>query len=129
MVSMRKEILNWRKQAERDFLSAKNAFQAEDYYAATFWCHQAIEKALKALIMEKQRKKEISSHSLIFLAKEAKVPEKFYDFLRELTPQYIITRHPSASEEAPFELFSQTQAKEFIEKSKEVISWIKKQIR
>ncbi|MBI4044386.1 MAG: HEPN domain-containing protein [Candidatus Diapherotrites archaeon] len=125
---MRKEIELWWEQAKRDLVSAKNSFDAKDYYASCFWCHQAVEKSLKTLIMKKQKKQAVVSHSLIFLGKEAGVPGKFHDFLRELTPQYTISRYPSAGEEAPFELFSEKKSREFLDKSREVVEWIKKQL-
>jgi len=125
---MRKEIENWWKQAQRDFLSASHSFESGDFYVSVFFCHQAVEKALKTMVMMKQKKREIESHSLIFLGKEANIPEKFHDFLRELTPQYIITRYPSAGNEVPFELYSKERAEIFLEKTREVLTWIKKQV-
>ncbi len=125
---MRKEIENWWKQAQRDFLSASHSFESQDFYVSVFFCHQAVEKALKTLVMLKQKKREIVSHSLIFLGKEANIPEKFHDFLRELTPEYTVTRYPSVGGETPFELYGMEQAKKFMEKTREVLAWTRKQV-
>lgn len=125
---MRKEILNWWNQAKRDLGTAEYNLVGKRYEATIFFCHQAVEKALKALIMLKESKAEVASHSLIFLAKEAKLPEKFHSFLRELSPQYILTRYPDAAEEAPYELFDFERAAKMLKNSQEVIAWIRKQI-
>jgi len=44
---MRREIINWIRQANRDFEVAVKNFEIGEYYSAVFWCQQAIEKGLK----------------------------------------------------------------------------------
>lgn len=127
---MREEILRWWKQAEMDFRGARHAFQYKDHYLVVFLCQQAIEKGIKALVLNKRNEKRLlGSHSLIFLAKEVKMPEKFYSFLRELTPQYVLTRYPDASDSVPGELYDKDIAKRFLDKSEEVMEWIKKHLK
>lgn len=126
---MRTEIVQWWEQAKRDMLSATHALEAGDYYLVVFLCHQAVEKGLRALVMEKERSRDITSHSLIFLGQKAGVPEKFAAFLRELTPQYILTRYPGAGLAAPYELFDRRQAEKFVAESKEVLAWIGKRLK
>ena len=125
---MREEIESWWRQAQRDFASAGHALEFKDFHLVVFLCHQAVEKGLKALLMLKKNEPAPPSHSLIFLGKETKAPEAFHSFLRELTPQYVLTRYPDASNEPPFELFDDARAKHFLEKTKEVIEWIGKQL-
>jgi HEPN domain-containing protein len=45
------------------------------------------------------------SHSLIYLATNTGLPEKFYSFLRELTPQFVDTRYPDASVDLPSRIY------------------------
>lgn len=125
---MREEILNWWKQAKRDLVSARHALEAGDYYLVVFLCHQAVEKGLKAHIMKNERLSEFGMHSLIFLGKRACLPEKFHTFLRQLTPQYTLTRYPDAGSEPPYELYDKAQAEDFLRKAREVIAWIGKQL-
>lgn len=58
---MRRDTKLWWQQGQRDFLTAKNSHKAGDYYAAVYFSHQAVEKALKAVIAEGGR--EISSRT------------------------------------------------------------------
>ncbi len=125
---MRKEIQNWWDQAKYDFDSAKDNLKIKRYNLVVFLCQQALEKGLKALIQKKKRTPNIVSHSLIFLGKEAGVPEKHFSFLRRVSPQYILTRYPDAAEEAPYKLFDEEIAKEFLSKTEEIIKWIENQI-
>lgn len=45
---MRVEVERLIKQAERDLENARKTFRAEAYELASFVCHQAVEKYLKA---------------------------------------------------------------------------------
>jgi HEPN domain-containing protein len=125
---MREEILRWWKQAERDLKSAKSALKSADYYVSVFLCQQAAEKALKALVMKEKNEENITSHSLIFLAKTAKLPKTYHTFLRELTPQYVLTRYPDASSELPYELYDKHIATEYLEKTEDILGWIQNRL-
>ena len=101
---MRNEIKNWVDQSFDDLDTAKANLKIKKYYASVFFCQQAVEKALKALIIYNTKSAsdaKVFSHSLIFLGKGSRVPAKFHTFLRELTPHYALTRYPDASEVRP----------------------------
>lgn len=125
---MRKETTSWRMQAERDLISAENALKSQDYYMVAFLCQQAVEKSLRALILHTKRE-FYPSHSLIYLGKTVNIPKTFHSFLRELTPQYTISRYPNATGEVPSELYDEEIASNFLKKSKEVLQWIEKQLK
>ena len=128
---MREEVKKWIEQAKYDLDSAKDNLNNKRYNLVVFLCHQAVEKALKSLVVNKEKDPSlfIKSHSLIFLGKKARIPEKFHTFLRNLTPEYIITRYPSESTDAPYELYDENIAKEYLQKTGEVLEWIKQQLR
>ena len=121
---MREEVLNWLKQAEADLRTAENSFKSKDFYACVFWCQQAAEKAIKSFILLKN-KENIMGHSLIYLGKEARLPNEFFSGLRRLSPQYIISRYPDASEGIPSELYDVDISKEFLGIAKKVLEWIR----
>ena len=52
---MRKEAIRWLEQAKIDFKSAAINFEQKVYYVASFLSQQAVEKALKAILIEKDR--------------------------------------------------------------------------
>lgn len=126
---MRKDVEEWWKQAKRDLVTAENCKNSEDYYACAFFCQQSVEKALKALFMLKNRTSSGKTHSLIYLALETETPENFHSFLRRLAPEFVTTRYPDAGYGAPYEIYDEQIATETLEKSKEVIAWIKLQIK
>jgi HEPN domain-containing protein len=125
---MRKEAEQWWKQAKRDLQTAQNCNSSKDYYACAFFCQQSVEKALKALYIEKKRESPRTTHSLIYYATEVDAPQQFYTFLRRLTPEFVTTRYPDAAYGVPYELYDEAIAGEILEKSREVIQWIASQI-
>ena len=125
---MREEINNWIRQANRDLEVAIKNFEIKEYYSAVFWCQQAIEKGLKAVILFKTKEKPFG-HSLVQLGKIAKVPHEFITKLKKLSPQYFLARYPDASEDVPFELYDKKITKEFLDISKEVLEWINNQLK
>ena len=124
---MREEIENWWKQAEKDLTAAKNSLNSGDYEWASFESNQAAEKALKALFLSK--KKAIApSHNLISLGESLELPEDLMDSLKELNPEYTLSRYPDAANAAPYEIYSEKKAEEKISHAEKVIKWIKKQL-
>lgn len=129
---MRREIENWWKQAQDDLDSAKASLEFKKYYLCVFMCQQAVEKALKALVLLKTNNPgapEMLSHSLIFLSKAVNAPKEFQHMLKELTPQYTLTRYPDASGARPSELYDEAAAKNFLGGAQELLKWIEKQLR
>ena len=126
---MRKEIQNWIDQANDDFDGAEYNFDGGKYYIAAFYCQQSIEKALKALFLFEKKGEVPQSHSLIYLATNTSVPERFYSFLKELTPKFIDTRYPDASVDLPSKIYDKENTQRLIVKSKEILEWIRKKIK
>ena len=52
---MGKEVENWWKQAQRDLISANNSLNAKDFYLSAFMSQQAVEKALKAVLIKEKK--------------------------------------------------------------------------
>jgi len=128
---MRGEIKAWWEQAQADLQTAQVNLGGERYYACVFFCEQAVEKALKAFFLRRKRNPqapEMFSHSLIFLGKACRMPERFHSFLRDLTSEYVNTRYPSAAEEPPEALYDQTIASETLASAKEVLEWTSKHL-
>jgi len=124
---MRSEIEAWWKQAEANAKTAEVNLKEGRYYASVFFCQQAAEKALKALVLKRKRNPqtpELFGHSLIHLAKVCGVPERFHSFLRDLTAEYVNTRYPMAAEESPEELYDEAIAARTVSAVKEVLEWI-----
>ncbi len=126
---MRPEIKNLIEQARKDLEAAKKIFLIKEYYVCAFLCQQAVEKYLKAFFMIKKGKSSGPTHSLIYLAKESGIPKNFYNFLGDLSPEFITTRYPDIAGDAPYKLYSSDKVRNYINKSEEIIKWIENQIK
>lgn len=124
---MREEIFNWWKQAEKDLKASENSLNSGDYEWACFQAHQSVEKALKALYL-KQKKELNPSHNLVILGKALKLPLDLIEYLKELTPEYTLSRYPDVANASPFEVYTEKKAKEKINQAGIVVKWIEKQL-
>lgn len=127
---MREEVRKWFIQAEYDFETAKENLQNKRFSFVVFLCHQSVEKALKSIVVKREKDPTlfIQSHSLIYLGKKARIPENFHTFLRNLTPEYVVTRYPSESTSAPYELYDENIAKDYLNKTEELLKWIRQHL-
>lgn len=125
---MREEVKNWWLQAKADLISAKNCITSKDYYLGVFSCQQAVEKALKALCLIKIR--EIpKGHSIIYLAQKIKVPKEMFSGIRDLNPEYLITRYPDMAAGIPAHMYDKEIADRHYNTAKNVLKWVEKQIQ
>ncbi len=125
---MRKEVEVWLQQSNDDFRGAEYNFDGKHYYIAAFLCQQAVEKALKALFLFEKKGEVPQSHSLIYLATNTSTPNKYYSFLKELTPKFVDTRYPDASVDLPSRIYDKENTARLLEKSKEILLWIQKKL-
>jgi len=74
----KKWISHFQKEAKEAYETAKDLFESKRYhYDALFFCHLALEKAIKAYFLKKEGKFAPPVHDLIFILKKAKaLPDK-----------------------------------------------------
>lgn len=126
---MRREAELWWRQARRDRKTASNCHAAKDYYAAVFFCHQTLEKALKALVVEKRKELPPRTHNLLELAELVDTPKVHLNFLRELTPDYVTTRYPDAAGGPIADLYDGHTSRRTLTRTEKVLRWIGRQLR
>ncbi len=119
---MKEETKQWLEQAERDLKTAKHSLNSKDYYAASFWCQQSIEKALKSICIEKTGSFP-KIHDLISLAKLNNAPEEILSLCSKLNPAYTATRYPDIPGG-----YTKKEAQEVIKYCIEVLKWIKQSL-
>ncbi len=90
---MKPETEKWLKQAKKDIRAANNSFNSRDYEWACFQAHQATEKSLKALNIEKNSSL-IKIHDLVLLAKKLGAPEDIRIKCSKINPSILIRDTP-----------------------------------
>ncbi len=126
---MREESVLWWKQSEKDFDAAKKNFVIKEYYLVAFLCQQSVEKGLKAVYIEKLKTNPGPIHSLMTLATTVRLPEEYLTTLRKLSVDFISTRYPDAASGLPYEMYDEKIAKERLEETTKVLTWIKKELK
>jgi HEPN domain-containing protein len=122
----------WLMQAVRDLETARNSLNSGDYYASAFWAQQAVEKALKALLLSWG--KSYRGHDLVemgYLVRDELGLDvsPIIDDLRALTAHYTTSRYPDAANAVPYEIYTRADAEEALERASRVIEWVRRNLR
>jgi HEPN domain-containing protein len=125
---MRGEIKSWWDQSKYDMETAEYLYDGGRYGAAAFSLQQSVEKALKALYLLKVKKSLAPTHSLLFLARESKVPKEHYRFLKALTPEFVVSRYPDAGGEAAYKYYDKELLDDYFKNVEILVKWIRSQI-
>jgi HEPN domain-containing protein len=123
---MRPEATNWLKGADYDLESARYMLSSQRYLYVVFLCHLALEKLLKALVSEVTQTQAPRSHDLVYLIKRSGISpdSRHMDFISIMNNASIITRYPEDFQLAIKE-FSVDIAGDYLQKTEEVIKWLK----
>ncbi len=123
---MRLEVMYWLEQGKQDLESAKKILGIGIYYVTAFYCHQAIEKVLKAAIMEKKRKTPPQDHNIRRLLFELtqSPPKEIVKAVTRVNPFYFISRYPDAAAGLPSEMVDKDLAEELVGYAELVVKWV-----
>ena len=126
---MKKITQKWLEFAQKDLGDAKILLQSKSYEGAIWHCHQAVEKTLKATIVEKNIEIR-KTHDLIGLVADAKItlPKEISTFIDNLNPYYNPIRYPDAALEAKLS-YTRAISLNILKNSEEVMKWLKHLIR
>jgi len=120
---MKEETKLWLDQAKEHLDDAIYLYDGSRFSLCVYSCHQALEKILKAAIVELKNTIPSKIHNLDALASETGLPfpEKWNEDLAEITRHFWNVRYPD------FQKFTYT-TKDKIEptfiKTKEIFQWI-----
>ena len=115
----------WMEQAHYDLDTARAMLNARKYLYVLFCCQQAVEKALKAIIVKRMSDFPPRLHNLLRLAEIAGVkmePDREV-FLGELSGYYIQTRYPEEIHSLARTL-GHAISQDTLHKTGEVIEWL-----
>ena len=91
-----KTMKYWFDSAEYDLDTGKSLLESKRFPYALFFAHLALEKILKAIVVKTTQEHAPFTHSLTFLASQAKieVQESILDKLAEYTEFHLESRYP-----------------------------------
>ena len=113
--------IDWLNQAQNDLKWAREGVKSRFYSQVCFMAQQAAEKAIKSIAYFKEY--EIRGHSIAIIAKEIGINGEVENAGKNLDIYYISSRYPDALPGgAPFELFTERQAKEALDFAELIIN-------
>ena len=111
---MKNRAHDWYKQAENDFLWARDTLANGRFAQVCFICQQVAEKSLKAVAYSRNFDM-VKSHSVLEIARSLGINGEIENIAKRLDLYYISTRYPDAFPSgAPFEYYTKEQAEEAI---------------
>lgn len=130
---VRREVLNWLREAQADLRRAVRALEDRDYALSAFMSQQVCEKAFKALYLAVARRVYPKTHDLTALYNGVReyleLPGDVVELLPEVSQYYVTARYPNAGLEAPSESISRAQAIRALEIARKVFSIVEERIR
>ena len=126
-INVKKVIDFWNKSAQRNFETAKFLLEGKKYADSLFFCHLAIEKILKGLVIRETKVHAPYSHNLVDLARLAKLQlnEQKTNYLMEITGFNIAGRYDDYRL-GFYKKCNKAYAGKYFKISKEIYLWLKK---
>jgi len=126
---MKRKTKTWLELATNDLMLAKELIgrRGRAYYAAHF-CHQAIEKLIKAIISERTNEIPLPTHNFKILLDQARInkemPEDKKRFIFSLTPHYIGTKYPEDITKL-YKQYTRIFVQKLYQETQEVFKWLR----
>ena len=123
LITMKEEVKRWWIFAKDDLRKAHDNFNIGNYDLSSFLCQQAVEKALKAVLIKKTNEYP-KIHDLVMLGNLADLDKNLLKYCEKLTFVYTETRYPDAS----YRKYSKEESETDITIAEEILTWIEKWI-
>jgi HEPN domain-containing protein len=127
---MRSQTLTWLEMAENDFAFAKEVLRngQRPFYAAHF-CHQSVEKLLKAIVQERTGSTPPRTHNFTALSRHGGIdlPPEMEEILLSLAPHYLATRYPEDISRL-YQQYTDDYVRRLLSRTEELFSWLKNRL-
>lgn len=128
---MREKTKTWLEIASNDLELANSIIQNKQrpHYAVHF-CHQAIEKILKAIIQEHTTELPKRTHNFKILCQQAQIqlPGNIKEFLARLEPHYLASKYPEDLKQL-YKNYTSSYASNLVKETGEIFSWLEQYLK
>lgn len=124
------KYLYWFDIAEYDLITAESMLMSGRYVYVAFMCQQALEKLAKGLYTFYIDDEVPRVHNITFIYNkvaykiDVEIDDEKYDLFDKLSAYYIQGRYPTYKEKIS-QAINKEEAKEILDKTKEVFEWMK----
>jgi len=127
---MNRRVQSWIDGVNDALEMADSSFASGKFLWAVFFCHLAVEKMLKAVVLNRTGEVAPKTHNLMHLLKLGQLspPKEALDFLGQLNTFSVPTRYP---DELPGieEMFDRKKTSDVLEKTRNALEWIRESSR
>ena len=120
---MKEEVKRWWDSAKDDLRKAKDNFKINNYDLTSFLCQQAVEKALKAILINETNTFP-KVHDIVRLGRLVKIEPDLLKECEKLNYVYTETRYPDTGNRK----FTREEAEEDIERTKRILKCAEKRL-
>ena len=127
---MNQDVKYWVDLSKYDIDTAKAMMTSGRYLYVLFTCQQAVEKMLKALVVQNTKNFPPKIHDLVKLLSIADIEanNRKKEFLFKLNFYYLETRYPHEISEISKQIKKKT-AMDFLDQTKKILKWLKSEIQ
>jgi len=126
MINIDKQLNYWLSGSSNDIETAELLLNNKKILHGLFFCHLAVEKAIKANVVKATKDVPPRSHNLIYLSEKADIQweEEKEIFLGILMKYQLEGRYPDYNPTTP----SVEDAYKYLSQTKEITKWLKKKL-
>jgi HEPN domain-containing protein len=125
----RPETEPWWRQSQADMAVARELIHPDRYFASAWFVHQAVEKGLKALFIERHDRQAARKHDLLFLAMVIALPPTLMVHIQTIDPAFELARYPDIDTlVAPVDAVTESIAVRVLEAAEEIMTWLEAQL-
>lgn len=127
---IRKLVQYWTDGSDYDIKTSASLFQKKRYPYTLFFCHLAVEKLLKAIIVKESGGHAPFTHNLLFLSGTARLElsKRFEQLLIELGKFNIEARYPDYTMNL-YKIADAEYTRSYLSDTKEFLQWLKRHLR
>lgn len=129
---MKSTTKTWVTLSKNDFSLAKDLAKKKGrYHYSVHFCHQALEKMIKAVISEKTKLIPYPTHNFKILIDQTNIkdfPNDLKIFLVSMAPHYISTKYPEDIAKL-YKKYTKTYVAEILVKTTEAMKWLEKLLK
>lgn len=126
---MRPETEPWWRQARADMAITAKCVEPGHFFASTWFAHQAVEKGLKALFIERHGRLAARTHDLVLLAKVVALPSTLMTHIETVDPAFELARYPDVDTLiAPVDMVTESIAVRVLQAAEEIMTWLEAQL-
>ena len=123
---MNEVVSNWVRSSRYDIKTAEALYISRRYVYVIFMCHLAVEKALKAVVLDRRKKSAPKTHDLVRLVElsEITVPDRHRPIIAHLSEASVPTRYPEDMSKL-VRYYNRSAAQRYLKETKELLRWLR----